>query len=406
MNKLCKWNEDLKKAMLNVMDEDVDTARRLAEFFEGKDDVYVHKNNDKYMINTFFPEFPGDTWSRFVHGLSKVSEGERIPFQADVVVTSKCHCDCWHCFRANYVDKSELSYEKLKEIYESLKIMGTSIVGITGGEPMLRKDIIDIISMVPKEFEAQLFTTGVNIDNLTAEKLAKAGLKRCIISLDHYREEEVCRLRNNKNAYRDAVTAIKEMVKQKIYVAVTICITEELMVAGELEKYMEFTKELGVDEIRVVATIPEGKLEGKEVVQLHYNSQKIIRNLKNQYRLRLDYPIISNFGEIESFEYLGCGAGAHYISVNSDGKVTPCVSVPLSFGNIHECSLESIYDDMGKYFPISSCSCIGVACDAIKKKKNIDISHPPADKNVSIEIINEYTSSARVAKLFRAIRRN
>lgn len=405
-SKVCRWNDDVKNAMLNVQEEDVDTAKKLADFFEKKDEVYIHKYNDKYMINTFFPEFPGEAWNRFVHGLNEVSKGKRIPLQADLVVTGKCHCDCRHCFRANYVDQSELSHEKIKEIFESLNIMGTAILGITGGEPMLKKDIIDIISMVPRGMETQLYTTGINIDNCTAEKLAKAGLKRCIISLDHYKEEKVCNLRNNKNAYRDALTAIKELILQKIHVAVTICITEEFLVLDEINNYVEFVKSLGVDEIRIVSAIPEGKLEGKDIVQLHYNSQKIIRNLKTEYRLKADYPILCNFGEIESFEYIGCGAGTHYISVNSDGKVTPCVSVPLSFGNVNDCSLERIYSDMEEYFPMSSCSCIGVACDAIKKKKNIDILNPPADKDMSIEIIKEYTSSARMAKLFRAIRRN
>lgn len=399
------WNNNIEESMMVVREEDKDTAKKLVRFFGEKQERYTYDlNQEKYMINSFFPAFPGESWNRFVHGLNRISLEQRTPLQADLVVTGKCHCDCWHCFRANYTDQSELSIKTLRQIYTSLHNMGTAVVGITGGEPMLRKDILDVISMIPDDMEGQLYTTGIRIDEEFAEKISATNLKRCIISLDHYKEEVVCNLRHYSSAFKNVMNAIDALRKTDIYIAVTVCMTEELLLDCEFEKYIEFAKSLGVNEIRVVSTIPEGKLEGKNVVQLHLKSGKLIDQIKKKYRSSLEYPVIVNFGEIESFEYIGCGAGTDYISVNSDGKVTPCVAVPLSFGNIYEDSLESIYDKMAAYFPICSCSCMGIACDAVRKKKGIIIDQPPLDTETSVEIVSQCKCSMKSTKLFRAIR--
>lgn len=397
-------NEEIIKAMQTEGIEN-SCMPKLIKFLGQKQEKYTYDiKSDKYFMNSFFPCFPSNAWDRYDIGLSKIAKGGRVPLQVDVAITGRCHCDCWHCFRAKYADNSELSFDKIKELIASFDELGTSVVGITGGEPMLRSDIMDILRLIPDTMEGQLYTTGVKIDREFAKELAKTNVKRVFISLDHYKEELVCKLRSNKNAFKDATNAVKYLKEFPIYVAVTVCISDEMLIEGELERYIEFAKELEVNEIRMVSTIPQGKLEGSNEAIKHSRAMALINEMKNKYASDLSYPAIINFGQIESVTYLGCGAGVNYVSVNSDGAVTPCVTVPLSYGNVNEKSFGEIYEEMGKYFITTSCSCQGVASNIVREKMGILIDKPPLDEKKSIEIIKQCRRSMQPTALIKALR--
>lgn len=396
-------NEDIRKAMYKEGIEN-SCMPQFIKFISQKEEKYTYDiESEKYFVNSFFPSFPSQAWDRFENGIRKIARGERVPLQVDVAVTGRCHCDCWHCFRAKYADNSELPLEKIKELFNSFEELGTNVVGITGGEPMLRKDIIDILQLIPDNMEGQLYTTGVNIDRPFAKALSRTNVKRVLISLDHYKEELVCKLRSNKNAYKDAINAVNCLKEYPIYVAITVCISDEMLVEGELERYIEFAKELEVNEIRMVSTIPQGKLEGSNEALKHSRAMALITKMKHKYANDLSYPAIVNFGEIENVRYLGCGAGVSYSSVNSDGAVTPCVAVPLSYGNIYDKSFNEIYQEMGKYFVTTSCSCQGVASNIVRRKIGITIDRPPLDKEKSIEIIKQCRSSMQPTAFIKAL---
>lgn len=349
MIKYISVNEEISNAMTKC--NNIKTAERLVSFFQKQDEKYTYDTDkSKYYINSFFPTFPSKAWERMVNGISEISNyNKRVPLQADIVVTGRCHCKCWHCFRAKH-NKNDLTLDKIKEVMESLNNLGTSVVGITGGEPMLREDILEIIKAIPNEMEGHLYTTGYGITEEFAKNLKNSNITRCIISLDHYDEEIVCNSRNNENAYSDATNAVKLLAKNNIYTAVTVCINENLSDPDKLEKYFDFVKDLGASEIRIVMQIPQGKLENKNVGRIYAQNIDMVKSFKRKYNKKENFPTIVNFCEIESSNYFGCNAGANYIAINNDGYVTPCVAVPLSFGSVYENKLENIYNKMGKYF--------------------------------------------------------
>ncbi len=391
--------EDVSKAMQQCDNKQV--AQDIVEFWKEKKEKYTYSlENKKYYINSFLPTFPSAAWNRMLNGIDKISNyDKRVPLQADIVVTGECHCQCWHCFRSKYESK-DMSLAKIKECIESLYKMGTASVGITGGEPMLRNDIIDIIRSIPDGMEGVLFTTGHKIDDEFASKIKDTNLTRCIISLDHFDEEVACRLRNNSNAFRDALQAIKILTENNIYTAVTVCVTNELLKPGYLEKYFELVEKLNVQEVRVVLPIPQGNLEGSAVGRFYGKAMGIVKQLKKDHASNEKFPIIVNFCEFESIDYLGCGAGSNYISINNDGQVTPCVAVPLAFGNVYEDSLENIYYNMGECFPKSGCVCFGIASGSVIAKEKIDTTVTPLPENISYEIARKCKPTQR-ADLFQ-----
>jgi len=84
----------------------------------------------------------------------------------------------------DFLPKTEiLSYEELSLIVDSLIPLGLEKVRITGGEPLMRRDICEFIAMLPKNLDIAMTTNGIMLaDN--AKKLKSAGLDRVTVSLD------------------------------------------------------------------------------------------------------------------------------------------------------------------------------------------------------------------------------
>mgnify|MGYP001586102996 FL=1 len=90
------------------------------------------------------------------------------------------HFDTNHEFLAK---KEILSYEELATVVESLIPLGLSKVRLTGGEPLLRKDICKFIKMLPQELDLAMTTNGILLEKFSQD-LANSGLDRVTVSLD------------------------------------------------------------------------------------------------------------------------------------------------------------------------------------------------------------------------------
>lgn len=403
MNKnivFAKLNKQIEAAMCvkGLEQESLKVADFVAH--HGERFHYDAKGN-RYFINSFYPSFPSTAWTRFIAGGKKmVMENVRVPIQADIVITGKCHCRCWHCFRIKDT-REDLSFEEIKSVMDSLYELGTATIGITGGEPMLRPDIKDIANLIPEGIQGQLYTTGHNIDSDFARFIASSNITRVIVSLDHYLPAVANNMRHYENAFSEASQAIKCLVDEGIYTAVTVCITKALLAEDKLKSYFDYVSSLYPDEIRIILPIPQGNLEGREVARLYSNAIRFVKDLKKLYEGDKNYPGITNFCEFESAQYMGCSAGANYISINNDGQVTPCVAVPLSFGNVKERKLKDIYTGMEKFFPKSGRICYGKVSGKVISHSNIDTSQTPLSESDSARIASMCIRSKRRASIFK-----
>ncbi|MFX1466617.1 MAG: GTP 3',8-cyclase MoaA [Promethearchaeota archaeon] len=110
-----------------------------------------------------------------------------------VSITQHCNLNCIYCHhegyheRSNSVKRDEMTAEEIQRLVSVSQRVGIKRVKITGGEPLLRHDIFEIISRLSKLEginEVSLVTNGVLLDQDTCDKLKHAGLKRINISLD------------------------------------------------------------------------------------------------------------------------------------------------------------------------------------------------------------------------------
>ena len=118
---------------------------------------------------------------RFAHGLAT-----KKPFDCLVQVTNRCNMKCSFCdFWPNPAPKGqELTVAEFSRIADELSQLGTFIVSIEGGEPFVRKDLIDIVRAFSRRHITALFTSGWFVTEQNARALWDAGLTHAAVSID------------------------------------------------------------------------------------------------------------------------------------------------------------------------------------------------------------------------------
>jgi cyclic pyranopterin phosphate synthase len=143
-----------------------------------------------------------DSWGREIRSLR-------------VSVTDKCNFRCRYCMPAEGLEwlprEEVLSFEEIARLVRVLSAMGVDEVRLTGGEPLVRRDLPVLVSFlagIPGVHDLSLTTNGVLLDRL-AGPLVEAGLRRLNVSLDslsHVRFAEITR----RDALDRVLTGLEE----------------------------------------------------------------------------------------------------------------------------------------------------------------------------------------------------
>ena len=149
---------------------------QVAVFFK---DYLAHEKvvrfGDQYVLNTHFPPFPSPAFDNMASHFNTIGEvEERRLFSVTLAVTNRCMYHCWHCYNAGRSQK-DLSLTELKKVVSSLQALGAVHVTLTGGEPLIRKDLEEIARAFDERTYLSLNTTGFGLNPDRARSLAPGG---------------------------------------------------------------------------------------------------------------------------------------------------------------------------------------------------------------------------------------
>jgi len=254
-----------------------------------------------------------------------------------VSITKKCSLQCEHCYEWENLNKKEtLSPESLKEIIAKIQEKGVSQIHFSGGEPLLKMDlIIDLLKSAKKGTDFWVLTSGFKLTSVYAAKLKKAGLNGVMISLDHYEPEKHNQFRGFKDAYYWVEKGVQNAIENKLVVALSLCVTKEFTTQENLMAYANLAKKMGVSFIQLLEPKAVGHYSGKDV----FLSDEQIKLLENFYLemnynpKNKEYPLISYHGYYQRRQ--GCyGAGNRSFYVDSEGDINACPFCNSKTGNI------------------------------------------------------------------------
>lgn len=306
------------------------------------------------------------------------------PLIVDWDITYRCPCDCVHCYQKNNRHIPELKKEIIFDTIDKLEKLGTLRYTVSGGDPLIRTDIFDILKYMSKtNAMVVLYTSGYYLDDETCEKLAEVNISRVETTLLGPDEKTHESLSRCPGGFRNICNGVDKLRELGIdYGVKYINMPQNFSERGKID---ELSKRLGVE------IYPSAQLwcqhDGQESEIEPYRLTE--EQLYDHFKLFPKVPFPNNM--------LSCGAGKYRVGISADGIVMPCGTFTRKYtcGNICEKSFEDIWknSDLLKGFrsqiryPASKCRrckaiefcnpCIAAASWA---NKNIYEPYEPACK--------------------------
>ena len=290
----------------------------------------------RYVINSFLPPFPSKAFDSLGKGIHDLADDVYAPVSTYISVTNRCKFSCWHCSKS-YRGGTDADTGQMKELVKTIQDQGVAMIGFTGGEPLLRSDLEEIVAAVDDRSASLIFTTGDTLTRERAGRLKEAGLFAMAVSLDHWEEAEHNKRRGRDDAYQTAIAAIELSLEHGFYTMIQLVCTREMVSEEAFSNYRELAARLGVHEVRVLEPMPAGKLLADSgCACLQDDEREFLRKIHIESNADPDVPKVCSFAQVEDESMYGCGAGFQHMYIDAEGNVCPCDFVPISFGNVFE----------------------------------------------------------------------
>ena len=214
-----------------------------------------------------------------------------------ISVTDRCDLRCVYCMKEKmtFLPKKEiLSFEEIERLSDNFIELGINMIRLTGGEPLVRKDIIKLISKLNLKINITnlkeiTLTTNATLLSIFAKQLKENGINRINVSLDtinHEKYKKITKYGNIKNVLIGIDEAQKNNIKVKINTVAIKNFNE-----NEFEDLIEWTNKRNLD-LTFIEVMPMSETEEKRETQF-VSLEKIFSNLNKKYNF---YKINKNTG--------------------------------------------------------------------------------------------------------------
>lgn len=301
----------------------------------------------------FFTLLPqSESGSKGIEALNNAAGAPRI---ISWNITLRCPLKCSHC----YVDAGEqeaagvLSTQEAFCVIDQICETGTPVVVLSGGDPLLRKDIFTIARYgTERGLWMVMGTSGYFIDQDTAAKLNEAGIRAVAISLDSDDPAVHDSFRGVEGVWEKAVQAIGHCRDAGIAVQINMSVMRSAI--SDVEDVIGLGTTLGIRDYQLFFPIPTGRARQIEP-RSPEEYEDLIRQILIRYRnadLNIRPTCAPQFRRIADELGIanptwgrGCLAGITYCRIFANGDVTPCPYLPVSVGNVRTTPFNEIWNN-------------------------------------------------------------
>jgi radical SAM protein with 4Fe4S-binding SPASM domain len=335
------------------------------------------------------------------------------PYVISWNLTYRCNLACEHCYldaggtpqvdTENFADRSELGTEDCFRVIDEIAAFAPECLTIlTGGEPLLRRDILEIVRRAAeRELWVVVGTNGVRISENVAGRLAEAGARGLSLSLDALDAERHDRFRNVRGAWQNTVEGAQ--ILNRIGLPFIVQTTAGSHNLGELDAIADFAYErLAAKVWNLYFLVPTGRgqfvsdmtpaqydqvLAALYRIQRRYSGRMLvnakcaphyIKTLLENARFPAEdgepasAPHAESEGTLANSSPIrtysggagGCPAGTHYMGIRPNGDVTPCPYLPVFAGNLRRAALADLWTSSDLFADIRRRPALGGRCGA------------------------------------------
>ena len=271
------------------------------------------------------------------------------PTYVQWICTYKCNFRCAHCgTAAGLAKEDELKTDEIMKAIDSLGELGCKIFSVTGGEPLLREDIFDVLKYAKGKGMAIGIVTNGYVTEEYLPQLKDVKLDSVLVSIDGYRENHE-KIRGTKDSYQRCLRSldIYRDLKVRVRGVSSIMLDENV---DDMPKIIDDVWKRGITNQRVQPLVPEGRARGTK--NNPESVKKVLRIIHNAREQGINIDMSEGFGylgEIDertrSFDFF-CGCGWSTFTIMHNGNVMGCPALDypeLSEGNIREKDLKRIW---------------------------------------------------------------
>lgn len=305
-------------------------------------------------------------------------------------LTYRCNLSCEHCYldagpqfkpsAENPLDeKGELSTQECYRIIDQISGFAPEALTIlTGGEPLLRRDILEIARYAShKKLWVVMGTNGVKITENLGTLLKVAGVRGMSLSLDSLEPSVHDEFRGVKGAWENTVQGAKILAQMNLpYIVQTTIGKHNRKQVSELA---DFTFNLGARVWNIYFLVPTGR--GKHVSDISPEEyENVLREmipLQKRYfqKMMINAKCAPHFSRVlfanePESPFLktfsggagGCPAGTHYMGIRPNGDMTPCPYLPVFGGNLRKKTFQDIWENSDVFRKIRERKSLGGRC--------------------------------------------
>lgn len=269
--------------------------------------------------------------------------------------TNQCNLYCEHCYRdAGAKLEQELSTSEAQKMIREIKQAGFQIMIFSGGEPVMRPDIYELVSCARAEgLRPVMGTNATLITPEVAGRLKEAGIMAAAVSLDSLDAEKHDKFRGLANAFNMTLEGIGNLQQAGIPVQINTTVMD--WNAEEIEAVCDYAIELEAIAYHVFFLVPTGRAIDIEAEALRVKDYEktIARLMKKQQEVDIEIkptcaPQFIRIAEMMGMNLRfsrGCLAGISYCIVSPRGDVQPCAYLDIPLGNVREKPFDEIWKE-------------------------------------------------------------
>jgi AdoMet-dependent heme synthase len=269
--------------------------------------------------------------------------------------TNACNMYCDHCYRdSGCMADEELNTAEAKTMLGQIAKAEFKIMIFSGGEPLLRPDIVELVSHASQLGLRPVFgTNGTLLTVDLAKRLKQAGAMGMGISLDSLDREKHDHFRHYPNAWEEAVRGLRNC--REVGLPFQVHTTVMGWNSAELDAITDFAVAEGAVAHHIFFLVPTGRAVSIEEESLRARDYENIINqiMKKQQTVGIELKptcapqfmrIASQLGLKTRFSR-GCLAGISYCIISPKGQVQPCAYLDIPLGDVRKTPFDVIWKD-------------------------------------------------------------
>ncbi len=295
------------------------------------------------------PHIPIIKYAQFSERLSKQVLAKRIPISGSFEFTFRCNLRCAHCYcnlPLNDQDaiEKELTTEEVFDIFDQIAEAGCLWLLLTGGEPLVRKDFLEIYTYAKKKgFLISLYTNGTLITPEMADYLIQWPPYEMEITLYGATEETYERITGIPGSFKRCQIGIDLLLGRKLPLKLKTMVMN--LNCDDLWKIKEYAERLGV-EFRFDSEL-NPRLDGSNNFNnLRLSPEEVLKlDLDDEKRTKTWRDICARLiRPFQSDKLYLCGAGVSSFHIDPYGQMSVCMLSRFQSYDLHLYSFKEVWD--------------------------------------------------------------